>query len=74
MSKPTKKISKMYKYKVKSMGDFVLDYSEISRNQGRPCWFVGCGRVAGNTSPIPSGLHSTPRAAWRAAAIALGVA
>jgi len=74
MSKPAKKISKEYKYKVKSMGDFVLDYSEHLHSQGKPAWFIGRGRVAGNTSPIPSGLHRTPREAWRAAAVALGVA
>ena len=64
-------ISKSYKYAVKSLGDFVLDYSEYCRNQGHPCWFIGRGRVAGNTSPIPSGLHRTPREAWKAAALAL---
>lgn len=70
MSKPRKS----YKYAVKAVGDFVLDYSEYMRNTGAPCWFIGRGRVAGNTSPIPSGLHSTPRKAWEAAAIALKVA
>ena len=67
------KISKRYKYLVKASGDFVLDYSELTRKEGKPCWFIGRGRVAGNTSPIPSGLHSTPRQAWEAAAKVLGV-
>ena len=52
---------------VKAQGEFVLDYSELMRYRGRPCWFIGRGRVAGNTSPIPSGLHRTPRRAWQAA-------
>jgi hypothetical protein len=60
-----------YKNAVKKMGNFVLDYVESLRGTGQPCWFVGRGRVAGNTSPIPSGLHSTPRKAWRAAFVAL---
>lgn len=55
---------------VKAKGEFVLDYVESFRGI-RPCWFIGRGRIAGNTSPIPSGLHSTPRQAWRAAEIAL---
>lgn len=70
MSKP----SKQFKYLVKSHGDFVLDYVESLRASGLPCWFIGRGRVAGNTSPIPSGLHSTPRLAWKGAAEALGIA
>jgi hypothetical protein len=60
-----------YKNAVKKMGDFVLDYVESFRTIGKPCWFVGRGRVAGNTAPIPSGLHSSPRKAWRAAFVAL---
>jgi hypothetical protein len=72
MSKSTK-ISRAFKYLVKASGEFALDYSEYKRNLGEPCWFVGRGRVAGNTQPIPSGLHQTPRAAWRAAALALGL-
>jgi hypothetical protein len=44
------------------------------RIQNSPCWFVGRGRVPGNTQSIPSGLHKTPREAWRAAAVALGLA
>ena len=68
------KPSKQYKYLVKAQGDFVLDYSEHVRNSGKNCyWFIGRGRVAGNTTPIPSGLHATPRQAWRAAALALGL-
>lgn len=70
----TRKVSKEFKYLVKSAGEFVLDYSECMRKQNAPSWFIGRGRVAGNTQPIPSGLHSTPRAAWQAAAIALGLA
>lgn len=70
MSKP----SKSYKYAVKAAGNFVLDYSEVMRGKGEPCWFIGRGRVAGNTSPIPSGLHATPREAWKAAAIVLDIA
>ena len=71
--KPQKKVSKKYKYLVKSHGDFVLDFSEFMRNKKAPCWFIGHGTCAGNTNPIPSGLHSTPREAWRAAAVALGL-
>lgn len=63
-----KKASKSNKYLVKASGDFVLDYSEFMRLRGDPQWFIGRGRVAGNTTPIPSGLHSTPRQAWEAAA------
>ena len=74
MNKPVKKVSKSHKYAVKALGEFVLDYSESMRSSGRPQWFIGRGRVAGNTQPIPSGLHETPRKAWQAAAIALGVA
>ena len=66
------KISKRYKYIVKASGDFVLDYVESFKGI-QPCWFIGRGRVAGNTSPIPSGLHSTPLQAWEAAAKALGL-
>lgn len=68
--------SKAYKYIgiVKSAGDFVLEYSEYQRALGNPCWYIGRGSVPGNTTPIPSGLHSTPRLAWKAAAIALGLA
>jgi hypothetical protein len=69
----TAKFSKQYKYMVKAHGDFVLDYVESFRGV-KPCWFVGRGSVAGNTTPIPSGLHATPREAWKAAAIALGLA
>jgi hypothetical protein len=70
-----KKPSKTFKYLVKAHGPFVLDYVESFKARGIPCcWFVGRGTVAGNTVPIPSGLHKTPRAAWRAAAIALGLA
>lgn len=65
------KISKLHKYAVKALGDFVLDYSEVMRDQGRPFWFIGRGTCAGNTQPIPSGLHHTPRAAWKAAHEAL---
>jgi hypothetical protein len=68
------KASKSYKYAVKALGEFVLDYSEHFRQEGKPSWFIGRGTVAGNTQPIPSGLHRTPREAWKAAAIALGVA
>ena len=60
-----------YKSAVKKMGTFVLDYSEFFRAAEKPCWFVGRGRVAGNSSPIPSGLHATPRQAWKAAYVAL---
>lgn len=57
---------------VKAQEDYVLDYSELRRAQGEPQqWFIGRGRVAGNTAPIPSGLHKTPRQAWKAAAITL---
>jgi hypothetical protein len=59
-----------YKKAVQSKGDYVLDYVESFRGI-RPCLFIGRGRVAGNTSSIPSGLHSTPRKAWEAAAMAL---
>lgn len=69
----TRKIKRGGKAEVKALGSYILDYSEVMRNQDKPCWFIGKGRVAGNTAPIPSGLHSTPRAAWRAAAIKLGV-
>jgi hypothetical protein len=70
----SKKVSKQFKYIVKAHGEFVLDYSEVMRIQNSPCWFVGRGRVPGNTQSIPSGLHKTPREAWRAAAVALGLA
>ena len=69
MAKP----SKTFKYAVKAHGDFVLDYVESFRKAGRDCWFIGHGRVPGNTEPIPSGLHKTPRGAWKAAAAALGL-
>ncbi len=67
------KTPKSYKYAVKALGNFVLDYSELAHGLGKPYWFIGRGTCAGNTSPIPSGLHRTPREAWKAAAIALGV-
>ena len=72
----SKKVSKSFKYAVKAQGDFVLDYSEYSRNQKRPCWFIGRGKVAmSNTIPIPSGFAPrTPREAWQAAAVALKLA
>jgi hypothetical protein len=77
VSNPTagrRKPSKSFKRIVKAAGEFVLDYSESAASDGdSPCWFIGRGRVAGNTSPIPSGLHYTPREAWKAAAIALGL-
>ena len=66
-----------YKKAVHAHGEYVLDYVESFRglrnNDGtlRPCFFVGKGRVAGNTAPIPSGLHTTPRKAWQSAAIVL---
>jgi hypothetical protein len=69
MSKP----SKGFKYLVKAHGDFTLDYSEFMRNAGCSAWFIGRGRVAGNTTPIPSGLHHSPRKAWEAAAKALNL-
>ena len=69
-----KKQSMSYKSLVQSHGDFVLDYSEFFRNRGhKMCWFIGRGKVAGSTSPIPSGLHATPQKAWKAAAVALGL-
>jgi hypothetical protein len=61
-----------YKKAVKATGDFVLDYVESFRGK-QPCLFIGAGRVAGNTRPIPSGLHATPRKAWKAAAQTLGL-
>lgn len=70
MTKP----EKSFKFLVQTHGDYVLDYSEHMKAQGKPCWFIGAGRVAGNTTPIPSGFHETPRKAWYAAAIALGLA
>lgn len=73
MRKKTPKISHHFKPLVKAHGDFVLDYSESARKVNAPCWYVGRGEVAGNTVPIPSGLHQTPRQAWRAAAVALGL-
>lgn len=69
MAKP----SKSFKYLVKAHGEFTLDYSESMRDAGRPAWFIGRGRVAGNTAPIPSGLHHSPRKAWEAAAKALNL-
>ena len=69
----SKKASKSHKYAVKASGDYVLDYSEAMRDAGRPHWFIGRGRVAGNTQPIPSGLHHSPRKAWEAAAKALNL-
>lgn len=69
-----KKQPMSYKSLVQSHGDFVLDYSEFHRNKGsKNIWFIGLGKVAGNTFPIPSGLHATPRQAWKAAAVALGL-
>lgn len=70
----SKKTSKQFKYIVKARGEFVLDYVESFKRQGIPCWFIGRGHVPGNTTPIPSGLHNTPRQAWKAAAQALGIA
>ena len=61
-----------YKKAVQTYGDFVLDYVESFRGK-QPCFFIGRGRVAGNTTPIPSGLHATPREAWRAAAYKLNL-
>ena len=59
-----------YKKAVQSKGEYVLDYVEsLPLNEAR--FFVGKGRVAGNTNPSPSGLHHTPRQAWKAAAKAL---
>lgn len=58
---------------MKAAGDYVLDYSEHMRRVGELCWYVGRGRAAGNTAPIPSGLHRTPREAWAAAAVVLGL-
>jgi hypothetical protein len=71
MANKANKPSKRFKHLVKSTGDFVLDYSESRRWAGLSAWFIGRGRVAGNTTPIPSGLHKTPRQAWEAAAKAL---
>lgn len=61
-----------YKQQVQATGDFVIDYVE-SVPPGQPRWYVGRGRVAGNSSPIPSGLHTTQRMAWKAAAEVLGL-
>jgi hypothetical protein len=59
-----------YKKAVQAKGEYVLDYVEsLPLTEAR--YFIGKGRVAGNTSPIPSGLHETPRQAWKAAALAL---
>lgn len=69
-----KKVPKRYKYAVKEQGEFVLDYSEVARMNGMPQWFIGRGKVAGNTTPLSCGLHRTPRLAWKAAATLLGVA
>jgi hypothetical protein len=74
VSMASKKVSRQFKHLVKAHGEFVLDYVEACKATGRPYWFVGRGRAPGNTSPIPSGLHKTPREAWRAAAVALGLA
>ena len=61
-----------HKKAVKLKGDYVLDYVEsLPLTEAR--YFIGKGRVAGNTSPIPSGLHLTPRKAWQAAAKALNI-
>ena len=65
--------NKSYKALVMSSGEFVLDYVEYVK-PGEPRWFVGRGRVAGNTAPIPSGLHKTQKQAWKAAAEVLGLA
>jgi hypothetical protein len=64
-----------YKKAVQAHGEYVLDYVESLRfaEAHPPCWFIGKGRVAGNTSPIPSGLHPSPRLAWQAAARILKV-
>jgi len=67
----TKKLKRSFKARVQPMGEYVLDYSESLRERGLPCWFIGKGRVAGNTTPIPSGLHATPRQAWKGAYVAL---
>ena len=73
MKAKERKPSKGYKYAVKAAGPYVLDYVESLRDTGRPFWFIGRGNVPGNTTPIPSGLHHTPRKAWQAAAEALGL-
>ena len=59
-----------YKSAVKAKGDYVLDYVESFLGR-RPCYFIGKGRVAGNTTPIKHALQQTPRQAWKAAAMAL---
>jgi len=62
-----------YKKAVQAHGEYVLDHNEYVESLCgiRPGWFIGRGRVAGNTAPIPSGLHATPRQAWKAAATVL---
>lgn len=62
-----------YKKAVQAHGEYVLDYvgANCTAWGDPPCWFIGRGRVAGNTVPIPSGLHATPRQAWQAAAVTL---
>ena len=64
---------KSFKRAVQKRGSYVLDYSELCRSLGLPCWFIGKGRVAGNTAPIVAGLYKTPREAWKAAALTLGI-
>ena len=67
-AKPSKQYR--YKYMVKAHGGYVLDCVESFHGK-KPSLFIGRGEVAGNTMPIPSGLHATARQAWEAAAIAL---
>jgi hypothetical protein len=66
-------MKKSPKQLVQAHGEFVLDYVEHFKRQGFPSFYVGRGKVAGNTSPIPSGLHNTPAQAWKAAASVLEV-
>lgn len=41
-----------------------LDYSELLRKNGKPCWFIRSGMQG---PFLHEGLFSTPRAAWAAA-------
>lgn len=39
----------------------MLDYYEVMRRMGKPCWFIRCG-IQGR--PL-SGICASPKAAWK---------
>jgi hypothetical protein len=45
----------------------ILDYYELLRGQGKPCWFIRCGPQG----RLLSAICASPKAAWKDAADAL---